>query len=333
VRGSVADGVSWDIHPWVSEGRARVRFGIGLPAGVGDWPAQRDLARAVDALGFDSAWVGDHPSFFADCWTRLAAYAAVTRRIRLVSISCVYYRSPAMLARQAADVDRLSGGRLVLGLAAGWAKGDFDLLGLPFPPPGERARAVAKTIRAVRQLWTNPPTLTSHLDGATLGGPFVVGMVQSPRVPLLITGAGERITLRQVARYADACNVEAIRAPTPADVRCKFELVRRYCAEAGRPADSVVYSHFLSGVALARDRSALARVVDALPPHLRSAANFHACTPSDLVALYRPLIDAGADYLVFSPLNEGVAAARLFAEQVMPELQDYAASKAGIGEV
>src|SRR5712692_2499904 len=106
-------------HPWVTEGQGKLRFGITLLTGPDAWSEQRDFAQAIDELGYDSAWVGDHPLISSDCWTTLAAFAAVTRRVRLVSTSCAAYRSSAMLARQAADVDRLSNGRLVLGLGAG----------------------------------------------------------------------------------------------------------------------------------------------------------------------------------------------------------------------
>jgi alkanesulfonate monooxygenase SsuD/methylene tetrahydromethanopterin reductase-like flavin-dependent oxidoreductase (luciferase family) len=104
-------------HPWIVEGDRRVRFGLGILG----WRAGADLIRLgqrAEEMGFDSYWVQDHPMGGPDCWTSLAALAVTTRRIRLGSIvSCVYYRSPALLARQAADVDRLSDG------ASCWASG------------------------------------------------------------------------------------------------------------------------------------------------------------------------------------------------------------------
>src|SRR5258708_37356965 len=90
-------------HPWVAAGKGRLRFGTGLP-GSGDWAMNRDFAQAIEDLGFDSGMYGEHPTLNSDCWTTLAAYAAVTNRLRLVSISCVYYRSPQLLVRHATDV-------------------------------------------------------------------------------------------------------------------------------------------------------------------------------------------------------------------------------------
>jgi hypothetical protein len=256
-------------HPWVAEGKSQLRFGTNLP-GSDDWAKDRDDAQAIEGLGFDSGMAGEHPSGGADCWTTLAAYAAVTTRLRLISISCVYYRSPQLLVRHATDVDLLSGGRLVLGLGAGWAKGDFDYLGIPFPPAAERVRYLEETIRTVRQLWSDPPTVTSELLGYTFGGPC--------------------------------------------------------CDERGRAFDSVVRSHYLNTVILAKNEDEANSRLNALPPIFRNSGFFQGMTPRELIAYYRPIIDAGANYLYFNQTGGDVPSLRLFAESVMPELQDYYAS-------
>ena len=108
------------IHPWVAEGQRRIRFGIaGGP--LATWSDLRAWVLRVEELGFNSFWIGDHILWSqADAWTTLAALAVTAPRLRLgTMVSCVYYRSPALLARMAADVDRFSDGRLVLGLGAG----------------------------------------------------------------------------------------------------------------------------------------------------------------------------------------------------------------------
>src|SRR5256885_10401538 len=119
-------------HPWVTAGHGRLRFGVGADPSRG-WSAFLDTAHVVEDLGFDSFWVSDHPLWFPDCWTTLMALAMATKEIRLGSIvSCVYYRSPALLARMAADVDGLSNGRLILGLGIGDNPDEFDQLGIPY---------------------------------------------------------------------------------------------------------------------------------------------------------------------------------------------------------
>src|SRR5437870_6749879 len=133
-------------HLWVAEAKSGVRFGVY--GGGGDLAAALDWAQTAEALGFDSCWVADHPvGFKFDCWTRLAALAGATRRVRLGPlVNCVYYRHAAILARQAADVDVASGGRLVLGLGIGDARPEFAQLGLVFPPVASRPLVLEETL-------------------------------------------------------------------------------------------------------------------------------------------------------------------------------------------
>jgi hypothetical protein len=107
----------------VAEGRDRVRLGIGVTARAHavSSPTRLAFARTVEALGFDSMWVPDHPMFTTDCWAALAAHAAVTSRVRLRTlVSCNLCHGDWATARSVADIDRLSGGRAVLGIGAGW---------------------------------------------------------------------------------------------------------------------------------------------------------------------------------------------------------------------
>ena len=105
-----------DIHPWVVEGANHVRFGVSIFPQPPDWQHFIHLVQQIEAFGFDAYYAYDHPEANTDCWTSLAALAATTSTIRLgTMVDCIYYRSPYMLARQAADVDRLSDGRLILG--------------------------------------------------------------------------------------------------------------------------------------------------------------------------------------------------------------------------
>src|SRR5205807_1220122 len=115
-----------------------------------EWSETLEFALRAEELGFDAYWANDHPTRSMDCWTTLAALAMATRKIRLLSlVSCIYYRSPALLARHAADVDRLSNGRLILGVGIGDDVPEFAQLRLPFPPPRERQEALEETIQIV----------------------------------------------------------------------------------------------------------------------------------------------------------------------------------------
>ena len=198
-----------------------------------EWAQVRDFAVRAEELGFDAYWANDHPLRSMDCWTQLAALATVTTRLRLIAlVSCVYYRSPALIARQAADVDRISGGRLVLGLGTGDDAAEFGQLGLRFPAAPERLAALAEAAGIIRGMWAGPVTHAGpHFqvtDAHVRPGP-----VQQPGVPVLIGGGGERTTLRLVARYADVSNFGPHEwtggAYDLAAVRRKYEVLRGYC--------------------------------------------------------------------------------------------------------
>ena len=108
------------VHPWVAEWQTRVGFGVSMFPQPPDWKQFIRMVQRIEEMGIDSYWSYDHPAANADCWTALAALAVSTEKIRLgTMVDCIYYRPAYLLARQAADVDRASGGRLVLGLGIG----------------------------------------------------------------------------------------------------------------------------------------------------------------------------------------------------------------------
>ena len=154
---SDAQGWTRPVHPWVAEGQEQVRFGV-QPWPGWDWRAFLSMAGEAEALGFDSFWTYDHPLGGRDCWAGLAAAAQRTSRVRLGTLaSCIYYRNAVTLARLAADVDQLSGGRVVLGLGLGDSQAEFARMGLPWPPMRERQRRLEETVAAVYGLWGAEP--------------------------------------------------------------------------------------------------------------------------------------------------------------------------------
>jgi alkanesulfonate monooxygenase SsuD/methylene tetrahydromethanopterin reductase-like flavin-dependent oxidoreductase (luciferase family) len=120
----------------VAEGQKRARFAI-VSVFLSEWKEVLRFALRAEKLGFDAYWANDHPNRSMDTWTFLSALAMATERIRLISlVSCIYYRSPLLIARQAADVDRISEGRLVLGIGIGDDVPEFNQMCLPFPATG-----------------------------------------------------------------------------------------------------------------------------------------------------------------------------------------------------
>lgn len=313
-------------HPWVTAGQGTIRFGL-LADPSRDWPAFLDSARLAEDLGFDSYWVTDHPMSYADCWTTLMALAMATKTIRLgTSVSCIYYRSPVLLARMAADVDGLSNGRLILGVGIGDFAEEFDQLGIPFPSVRERQQALEETIQIVRGLWREEPLTYQgacfRLNKAT-GTP---GPVQQPHVPLMIGGGGERVTLRQVAQYADVANFAAHSwagsAFTLADVTRKYDVLRRHCEALGRPYECILRTYWNAPVILAETHAAVQAKVATISEERQESfrSSMVATTPREAIAHYRALAAAGVQYFMAGLWGYDIETMRLLAEHVMPEV-------------
>jgi alkanesulfonate monooxygenase SsuD/methylene tetrahydromethanopterin reductase-like flavin-dependent oxidoreductase (luciferase family) len=319
-------------HPWVAEGAHQIRFGIawGAQDPTSSWTETRDFVQMVEGLGFDSYWTIDHPSAppsGADCWTTLAVLAASTRTIRLGPlVSCVYYRNPMVLARMAADVDRLSGGRLILGLGIGDNEPEFERLGIPLPPASTRQQVLDETIQIVRGVWGGEPFTFEGRHFRVSDAYIRPGPIQEPYVPLLIAGGGERGTLPRVARYADASNFGSHRnigsAFTMDDVTRKLDVLRLRCEEQDRPFDSVLRTHTTMPLVLAETDAALQAKLAAVPQSRRDgfAPSTVAGTPREVLPYYRALIDVGLRYFITFIYPKDVETVRLLAEQVVPEL-------------
>jgi len=321
---------AWQDHPWVTEGRGRIRLGVGVTTRAAEVSGASRLAfaQAVDDLGFDSIWVPDHPFFITDCWAMLAAYAAVTRRVRLGPlVSCNLYRSAVMTARLAADVDRLSGGRAVVGIGAGWLELEFRLMGIALPEPREQMAALTRTLTDLPRYWYGPRMQVDFATGETAGEALWWPPVQRPRLPILVGGSGERITLRRVAQHADMCNLEDQYAQTPDDVRRKLAALRGHCAAVGRPYESVIKSYFVNGVALAATTQGVAAKIGALPPLMTGASQRYMCTPAEFVERVHPILAEGIDYVIVNLTGfEDIETLELLAAHVLPALQVAAAA-------
>ena len=315
------------IHPWVAEGQDRIRFGISIFPQPVDWGQFIDIVQRAESDGMDSYWSYDHPQSRADCWTALSALAATTKTIRLgTAMDCIYYRSPYMLARQAADVDRLSGGRLVLGLGIGDNVPEFRRMGIPFPATAVRQRGMVETITIVRGLWSGR---TFHFEGEQWSAacdhqmPFL-GPVQQPYVPIMIAGGGEKVTLRHVARFADASNMGAHEwigsAVTSADIERKFGKLREYLAEYGRPYESVLRSQFTMPLVMAETQDALDKKLAGLPQDVLEWCGdaLFAGTPDETIAFYQDMADAGFQYFIANILDGDYSTIELMGKYLIP---------------
>ena len=213
----------------------------------------------------------------------------------------------------AADVDRMSGGRLILGLGIGIDDQEFSSLGLAMPSVRQRLRALKETVMSLRRLWSEgmqPPP------------------VQSSSVPILIAGGGERSTLRQVAQYADAANfaptasMGPMYALTAEDVRRKLSVLEQYCGELDRPVSSVLVADNALPVIVAESRDRVTEKLRAVPERTRDRFRTTGIigTPEAVTQIYQELIDLGLRYFVAWVLGNDVETLELLGTRVVPNV-------------
>jgi F420-dependent oxidoreductase-like protein len=206
-----------------------------------DWETIRRYAQDTEAeSAFTGFWLFDHfvpinghvEGPCMDGWTLLGALAATTHRIRLgLMVGCNGYRHPAVLAKIATTVDQVSGGRLDMGLGAGWFELEYDMYGIPFPAPARRIHELDEACEVLKRLWTQ--------ELATFDGKYYQlkdarhepKPAQRPYPPLVLGGGGEQLTLRVVARHADIYNAPG---GTPEELRHKNDVLDTHCAAIGR---------------------------------------------------------------------------------------------------
>jgi len=194
---------------------------------------------------FEGFWMFDHfvpinghvEGPCMDGWTLLGALAAVTRRVRLgLMVGCNGYRNPAVLAKIATTVDQVSGGRLDMGLGAGWFELEYNMYGIPFPPPAQRIRMLDEACDVIKLLWTQE---LSSFEGKyyTLNeAQHEPKPVQKPYPPFVIGGSGEQLTLRVVAKHASMYNGPS---DTPEETKHKNDVLDSRCAEIGRDPSEI----------------------------------------------------------------------------------------------
>ena len=320
-------------HQWVAQASETIRFGLAYGP-RSDWGECRDLVQEAEDLGFDSYWTMDHPTSGMDCWTLLSALAVTTSTIRLgVAVSCVLYRHPMLLARLAADVDRLSRGRLILGLGIGNHEKEFAKLGIPFLPVRERQEALEETLQIVEGLWSSTPFTYTGKHFQVHEATLRPGPVQQPHVPVLVAGGGEQVTLRQVAQFADVASFGADKwagsAPTSTDIVRKYGVLRQHCETLGRDYDSILRSYSGVPVVVAETRARLQAKLAAIPAHIRQsyATSTVAGTPDEVRSYYQTLVNAGVRYFIVGLFGNDRETARLLSRWVMPHLTESQARK------
>jgi alkanesulfonate monooxygenase SsuD/methylene tetrahydromethanopterin reductase-like flavin-dependent oxidoreductase (luciferase family) len=179
------------------------------------------------------------PTHVFEAWTVMAALAEITSTPMLGQlVTCASYRGAGMLAKQAACVDVMSGGRVIFGIGAGWYHEEYAAYGWPFLSGGARLKAMDETITAVRQLWTDE-RVTFAGEHVQLADALCDPKPLQSLPPVWIGGGGEKVTLRIAARQADATNWQV---GLEGFVR-KSRLLEQYCEEVNRPFTDIVRTH------------------------------------------------------------------------------------------
>jgi F420-dependent oxidoreductase-like protein len=341
-----------------------MRFGMFVPQGwrmdlAGIEPAQHwdtmlGLAKRLDDNEhWESLWVYDHfhtvpePTQDAthEAWSLMAAYAAATQRVRLGQMcTCMSYRNPAYLAKVAATIDVISGGRVEMGIGGGWYEHEWRAYGYGFPSAGERLGRLRDGVEIFRQMWTTGEAThhgTSYtVDGAIgrprpLQGTTVKGSDLNG-IPMWVAGGGEKVTLKIAAEYADYTNFDG----TPKGFQAKSAILEGHCRTVGRDYGSIVRSANYN-VFIGENQKEVDDRIAWVGDHLRqngiseaavanqvnSAKNGPAVgTPEQIVESLRSLEKLGMTYAItnFAEAAYDTSGIELFEKQVMPELRGSA---------
>jgi len=323
-----------------------MEFGVSVPHGkpgmYTDWKMIREAALKCERLGFDSLYVSDHmvprPNTpypekdvydldvpYYECWTVLSALAVETSRVKLGTFTlCNSFRQPpSLLAKMATTVDHLSGGRLILGMGAGYNEQEYVMYGVPYPKKATRLRMMEEALRIIKLMWTEDrPSYEGryyHIHEAICNPK----PLQKPYPPIMIGGRGKRITMKIVARHADRWNWPPAVPCTPEVYGEYCEILRKNCEAEGRDPDGIVKS--LGDIChISRDGSELkSEVVKFKPDELTmDEYMFHLIgSPEECIEKISVYRDLGISELVlqFPSLGAGETKdVELFAETVIP---------------
>jgi F420-dependent oxidoreductase-like protein len=235
-----------------------VRVGAIVPQGwTGEydgWESERAWARTVavaqqaERLGFESIWLFDHfhtvpdptDELTLESFTALSALAALTSRVRLGHIViCNGFRNPALVAKMISTMDVISGGRMDLGIGAGWKRDEWLAYGYGFPETRDRLAALADALEVISRMLVPGRAAHATYDGRYARVEDAINVpkpLQQPRTPVMVGGNGPEVTWRLAARFADELNVDGMR---PHEVREALPIIRDRCEEIGRDPDTL----------------------------------------------------------------------------------------------
>lgn len=302
-----------------------------------DWCA---LADACERFGIETLFSGDHylsqsdetGNVAHDAWTTIAALAARTSSLRLGTlVTPVTFRPPAVLANMVATADHVSGGRIELGLGAGWMKREHEAFGFPFPETRVRLAMLAEQLEIIHRLWTEERVSFAGEHYTLIDAPGRPKPHQAPHPPIIVGGSGTRGTALPAARFADEYDTAWLAHPREfAAIRDRVATV---CTEVGRDPTTMRFSFAIHCVIGTSRDEALekARAVYALRPREQGFDDwFPSFTESRLVGSIDDVAEQlvayaeqGADrVMIIHILHRDLDAIRLIGERLVPVLRE-----------
>ena len=220
-----------------------IRFGVYTSLRPLEWEPIRDLWQKADQWGYDSLWHCDHfyqafpPDPDGPClegWTTITALSQLTKRARIgVMVSGVAYRNPCVLAKIASTLDIVSGGRLNLGIGAGWYEREHRNFGIEFKSQAGRLQALDEACQIIKSMFTEDRTTLHGRHYDVTDAACVPKPLQKPHPPIMVAGMGEKVLLKIVARHADMWNGGG----TPERMKRAVEIIARHAEAAGRDTE------------------------------------------------------------------------------------------------
>jgi F420-dependent oxidoreductase-like protein len=314
-----------------------MRFGMFVPQGwrmdlmdildpVEKFEAMTAVAKVADEVGWDSIWVYDHfhtvpkpvlETTF-ECWTITSTLARDTKRVKIGQmVGCNGYRNPALYAKIASTVDVASHGRLYAGFGAGWYEHEWSAYGYEWPETPERMARFREAVEIVHKMWTEDyPEFHGkyyHID-KPINEPKEV---QRPHIPLWIGGSGPKVTLKLVAKWADASNFGP---GGPETVPPKLEILKQHCKDVGRDYDTITKSVEFNACLLLDGEDPREVKVQGGMTREEFERAFMIGTVDQLTERFEQHREAGVDYIIVYQPNIAYSHDRIrrFASEIIP---------------
>ncbi len=269
-----------------------------------------DVVQRCEEQGYDSFWIMDHliqiglvgkyEEPIMESYTTLSALASLTQKIKLGALAtCNFFRNPALLAKMGATVDQISKGRFWLGLGAGWFEDEAKRYGYKFEDNKTRLAMLEESLQIIQKAWTedNPSFHGKYYSIEN----FILNPkpVQKPRPKILVGGEGEKITLKLVARYADACNIFS----GGQELRYKLDLLKKYCKDLGRDYSTILKTRLATVMFAATKEDAVKEIEQFRRPWMdrESFINLYLLgNPTEISNQVSALLDLGIEYLIIN---------------------------------